>query len=105
MPHYNGKLNNSVFGVHTTAIDGIEALILTISKMPYKTRIKLGEITKQKPKIPFINCTITKTSLIFKVGVTSVQIITVTVNKITPKQFIEELDKDFGQVIRIRSLL
>ena len=102
MPHYNGKFNNAIFGHHTTAIEGIEPLILALSKMPYKTRIKLGVISSVKPKAPFINCTVTTTSLIFKVGMTSVQTITVTVKQVTPQVFINEFVKRFDQVVRVR---
>lgn len=102
MPHYNGKLGNSEFGKHTTAIDGTEELINALSKMPYKTRIKLGIITARKPAFPFINCTVTDTSLIFKIGTSSVQTIAVTMNGVTPGVFLKELQLSFTGKMRVR---
>jgi hypothetical protein len=102
MPHYNGKTGNSTFGQHTTAIEGTELLIETISKMPWKSRVKLGIIEGRRPKKPFLNCTITETSLIFKIGASSVQTIAVTVNGITPADFFEEFEREFKQPMRVR---
>ena len=105
MPHYNGKKGNSEFGKHSTAIDGTEELIETLTKMQFKNRIKLGIIVGRKPKKPFLNCTITDTSLIFKLGANSVQTITVTVNGATTTEFYSEFTKLYGLPIRIRSLV
>jgi hypothetical protein len=102
MPHYNGRLGNSQFGKHTTAIEGTEDLIIALSKMPYKNRIKLGIITSRKPAFPFLNCTVTDTSLIFKIGTSSVQSITVTINGSTPKAFLELLQTRYTADIRVR---
>lgn len=103
MPHYNGKMGNSEFGQHTTAIEGTELLIETLSKLPWKSRVKLGIIEGRRPKKPFLNCTITETSLIFKIGASSVQTIAVTVNGITPTHFFEAFEKEFKKPIRVRS--
>jgi hypothetical protein len=105
MPHYNGKMGNSKFGKHTTYIEGLEVLVKAISKMPLKSRIKLGIIEKRKPAKPFINCTVTQTSLIFKVGITSIQTFTVTTQDITPLEFLEKFLPTFDQEIRVRSML
>jgi hypothetical protein len=105
MPHYNGKLGNSEFGQHTTAIEGTEKLIETISKLPWKSRIKLGIIIGRRPKKPFLNCTITSTSLIFKLGASSVQTIAVTINGISPIEFFEAFEKEFQEPIRVRTNL
>lgn len=103
MPHYNGKMGNSEFGQHTTAIEGTELLIETLSKMPWKNRIKLGIIEGRRPKKPFLNCTITETSLIFKLGASSVQTIAVTINGTTPMTFFEAFEKEFKQPMRVRT--
>jgi hypothetical protein len=103
MPHYNGKMGNSEFGQHTTAIEGTELLIEALSKMPWKNRVKLGIIEGRRPKKPFLNCTITDTSLIFKIGASSVQTIAVTVNGITPVAFFETFEKEFKVPMRVRT--
>jgi hypothetical protein len=103
MPHYNGKMGNSEFGQHTTAIEGTELLIETLSKMPWKNRIKLGIIQGRRPKQPFLNCTITESSLIFKIGASSVQTIAVTVNGIAPVDFFEAFEKQFNEPVRVRT--
>jgi hypothetical protein len=105
MPHYNGKMGNSEFGQHTTAIEGTELLIETLSKMQWKNRIKLGIIEGRRPKKPFLNCTITETSLIFKLGASSVQTIAVTINGTTPMTFFETFEKEFKQPMRVRTNL
>lgn len=102
MAHYNGKIGNSTFGTHTTAINGVHELIIIISKVPYPTRIKLGIIQSRKPKKSFINCKITSTSLIFKVGADGMQEITVTVNGIEPRQLLDEIQRSSNLQMTVR---
>jgi hypothetical protein len=104
MPHYSGNIKNSTFGQHTTAIEGTEKLIETLSLMPWKNRIKLGVIEGRRPKTHFINCTITSTSLIFKIGASSVQTITVTANGCSPLEFFEYFEKQYKEPIRVRQM-
>jgi hypothetical protein len=103
MPHYSGKKGNSEFGQHTTAIDDTEEMIEILTQMPWQNRIKLGIIVGRRPKKPFFNCTITDTSLIFKLGGSSVQTIAVTFNGCTPVEFFEEFEKRYTKPIRLRN--
>ncbi len=92
-----GKKGNSTYSSnHSTAIEGSKVFFESLSKLSFPHRVKLGKINnKDRPKSYFINCTVHKNSLEFKIGFKGVQLVTVTTSA-NQEDFLQELQKNIN---------